>query len=219
MGKTVLVRYHNEPEWFIVSERKPIKDEEWFDWMGDRDPADIDVALIFAQPSRWWKVERTDAEANVCFWSSDMKDELQALELEELDLEIDQYFSKDPIVEYRASAMTKRQRNVFNKGAAEMAETDDTVRACLQEEQYVAKQQMFFVGPSDAARQLSSDTNVEVFDPKLGGKDLDVKWKKNLQEQFIKNSPSLIISYLGDQEYTFDDLADYYFLLDDIAAK
>ena len=77
---------------------------------------------------------------------------------------------------------------------------------------------MFFVGPSNAAKQLSSDINVKVFDLKLGENVLDVKWKKNLQEQFIENSPSLIISYLGDQEYTFDDLADYYFLLDDIAA-
>ena len=108
--------------------------------------------------------------------------------------------------------MTKRQRAVFNKGAAEVAETDDTVRACLQEEQYVAKQPMFFDGPSDAAKQLSSDINVKVFDPKQGENVLDVRWKKNLQEQFIKNSPCLIILYLGDQEYAFDDLADYFLL-------
>ena len=63
-----------------------------------------------------------------------MKDELQALDLEDLDLEINHYFCKDPIIEGPASAMTKRPRKVFNKGATEVANTDDTVRACLQEE-------------------------------------------------------------------------------------
>lgn len=95
------------------------------------------------------------------------------------------------------------------------------VKQCLQEEQYKATGKVFFIGNTDVASLLSSDprfSGVKVIDPHYGDNVVDLKWEKKLENLFIEHDPSLIISYLGDQEYSLQELADYYFLLDDTAA-
>ena len=60
---------------------------------------DIDAVLVFSLPPRYWKLSESEKETSVCFWSTDLGNELQGLDLENLDQEIDQYFEKDPIID------------------------------------------------------------------------------------------------------------------------
>jgi hypothetical protein len=85
--KTTVVRYNDDPEWYISSECAPIDDKEDF----DKDAEDIDVVLIFALPPRYWKLDDNKKETNVAFWASNLGEELG---LENLDLELDDYFPK-----------------------------------------------------------------------------------------------------------------------------
>ena len=54
------------------------------------------------------------------------------------------YFSKEPISNDPSSAMTKKQRKIFSKGAEELQENDEVVTQCLQDKQYTATGNVFF---------------------------------------------------------------------------
>ena len=48
--KTVVVRYKDQPGWYVIRDRVPIEDKEEL-----QNPDDIDVALIFAAPPRYYR--------------------------------------------------------------------------------------------------------------------------------------------------------------------
>ena len=49
--KTVIVRYKDQPGWYVVRDRVPLEDKEEL-----QNPDDIDVALIFAVPPRFYRL-------------------------------------------------------------------------------------------------------------------------------------------------------------------
>ena len=49
--KTVIVRYKDQPGWYVVRDRVPLEDKEEL-----QNPDDIDVALIFAGPPRFYRL-------------------------------------------------------------------------------------------------------------------------------------------------------------------
>ena len=77
----------------------------------------------------------------MAFWASNLGAELG---LENFDMVIEEYFSKEPIINDHSSAMTKKQRKIFSKGAEELQENDEVVKQCLQDKQYTATGEMFF---------------------------------------------------------------------------
>ena len=114
-------------------------------------------------------------------------DEAAELGLEDLDHAIDQYLVKDPIIKDPSSAMTKRQRKIFEKGVADLMAEDDAVKACIQEEEeYSTKRDLFFIGSPDVAATLSSEVKPIVFDPKKGENATSHKWRKDLEAKFNK---------------------------------
>ena len=94
----------------------------------------------------------------MAFWASNLGAELG---LENLDMDIEDYFSKEPIINDPSSAMTKKQRKIFSKGADELQENDEVGMQCLQDKQYTATGEMFFIGNADVASSLSSDARFE----------------------------------------------------------
>ena len=75
---------------------------------------------------------------------------------------IEDYISKEPIINDPSSAMTKKQRKkIVCKVAEELQENDEVVKQCLQDKQYTATGKMFFIGNSDVASSLSSDARFE----------------------------------------------------------
>jgi hypothetical protein len=122
--KTVLISYTDRDEWFVARERVPIDSVETISDMATEPyltTEDIDVMLIFALPPRYWINNTNDRQIPLCFYSSDIGSQLRELGLEDMDHEIDQYFSKDPIIEEKSSAMTKKQRKTFEKGANDLS--------------------------------------------------------------------------------------------------
>ena len=77
----------------------------------------------------------------MAFWASNLGAELG---LENWDMVIEDYSSKEPIINDPSSAMTKKQRKIFSKGAEELQENDEVVKQCLQDKQYTATGEMFF---------------------------------------------------------------------------
>ena len=77
----------------------------------------------------------------MAFWASNLGAELG---LENLDMDIEDYFSKEPIINDPSAAMTKKQRKIFAKGAEELQENDEVVTQCLQDKQYTATGNVFF---------------------------------------------------------------------------
>jgi hypothetical protein len=61
--KTTVIRYNDDPGWYISRERAPIGDTEHF----EKDPEDIDVVLIFALPPRYWVLDDNKQVTNVAF--------------------------------------------------------------------------------------------------------------------------------------------------------
>ena len=106
----------------------------------------------------------------------------------------------------------------LQQSSEQLKAIDDTVKACVQGTQYSAEKKLFFIGSSDIASSLLPEIKASVFDPEKGKNAQTSKWRKRKEAQFIELQPSLIISYLGDQNYTFEDLAEYYFVLDKLAA-
>ena len=65
----------------------------------------------------------------MAFWASNLGAELG---LENLHMVIEDYSSKEPIINDPSSAMTKKQRKILSKGAEELQENDEVVKQCLQ---------------------------------------------------------------------------------------
>ena len=60
--KTVIVRYKDQPGWYVVRNRAPIGDKEWL-----QNPDDVDVALIFALPPRFYRLKSNGVATDVAF--------------------------------------------------------------------------------------------------------------------------------------------------------
>ena len=60
--KTVIVRYKDQPGWYVVRDRVPLEDKEEL-----QNPDDVDVALIFAVPPRFYRLESNGVVTNMAF--------------------------------------------------------------------------------------------------------------------------------------------------------
>ena len=60
--KTVIVRYKDQPGWYVVRDRVPMEDKEEL-----QNPDDVDVALIFALPPRFYRLESNGVVTDVAF--------------------------------------------------------------------------------------------------------------------------------------------------------
>ena len=59
--KTVVVRNKDQAGWYVIRDRVPIEDKEEL-----QNPDDIDVALIFAAPPRYYRRDSTYWRGNEC---------------------------------------------------------------------------------------------------------------------------------------------------------
>ena len=89
----------------MTKDRVPTEDKEEL-----QNPDGIDVALIFAAPPRYYRRDRI-------YWRGHKSGILGInlgadLGLETLDVVIEDYISKEPIINDPSSAMTKKQRKI-----------------------------------------------------------------------------------------------------------
>jgi hypothetical protein len=204
------VQYRGISDWHVAHYRQSVESRHEFD------DDEVETMLIILSPPRYYLFVKNDKPTNVAFRATTISPEIfgDDFTMEELE----EYSSRDPIVYDKASAMSKRQRKVFESDVRSLEEQDNVVKDCLQEKPYPAQKKLMIIAENDISKQFTSDPRFcdsVVMNP-TGVASL--KWRKRLEETFMEEKPSLVISYLGEVDHQFDDIAEYFFLLDDFAA-
>ena len=196
--KTTLVRRKADAQWEMVEDRVPINNVKEFDGKPE-------ACLVFALEPRDWTEAATAQKIGVAFRA------VHALAAEDQLLTSSLAHSK---------AMSKRQRQIVQDGAAALEKADFVATAILENDHDMCRSRIpshkcLVVSDSNLKLALKGMTNTCFVDCGLNGCNLTKdSLLQTLRKKYEQEKPSFVLSYLGKCELNFDECAEYFFLLE-----